>query len=76
MVILGTLPWIGLEYSRRMRRILFIIMIVAIGTMIMLLLAEYEFFREFQTRYNQLAFQYLDQPKTVVRDALGELIRF
>src|SRR4051812_49377514 len=64
VVILGHLT--GLRHSRRAQRIIFVALQVAVTIIIFLLLAEYEFFNEFQTRYNQLAFQYFDQPKTVV----------
>ena len=65
-VIVGHLPKWGLRYSPRLRRAFFWILVAAIAIMSFILIAEYEFFHEFQTRYNQLAFQYLDQPKTVV----------
>lgn len=66
IVILGHLPWLGLRHSARHRCIVYWLLVGAVAVLIFLLLAEFEFFREFQTRYNQLAFQYLDQPKIVV----------
>ncbi len=65
-VIIGHLPKWGLRNSPRLRRIFFWLLIVTMGIVLLLLLAEFEFFHEFQTRYNQIAFQYLDQSKTVV----------
>src|SRR4051812_48134127 len=64
VVVLGHL--FGLRHSRRTQRAIWAALTVAVTVIIFLLLAEYEFFNEFQTRYNQLAFQYFDQPKTVV----------
>lgn len=66
LAVLGHLPGWGLRHSARHRRIASWVLVGAVGVMVFLLLAEYEFYREFQTRYNQLAFQYLDQPKVVV----------
>jgi phosphoglycerol transferase MdoB-like AlkP superfamily enzyme len=65
-VIIGHLPGLGLRHSRTLRRILLPVLVGAVGIIIFLLLAEYEFFHEFQSRYNQLAFQYLDHPGIVV----------
>ena len=65
-VIVGHLPWIGLRHSPRLRRVFFWVGVVASGVVTFVVLAEYEFFHEFQTRFNQLAFEYLNQPKTVV----------
>jgi len=59
------LPGVGLRYSPRLRRAVYWLSVAAVAVITFVLLAEFEFFREFQTRYNQLAFQYLDQPKIV-----------
>jgi phosphoglycerol transferase MdoB-like AlkP superfamily enzyme len=66
VVVIGHLPAVGLWYSYRLRKIVLWVLTIVLAVTIFVLLAEYEFFREFQTRYNQLAFQYLDQPKIVV----------
>ncbi|MBA3273498.1 MAG: hypothetical protein H0T11_06450, partial [Chthoniobacterales bacterium] len=59
------LPGIALDRSRRHRRIFFPALMSVLGVVTFICLAEYEFFHEFQTRYNRLAIQYLDQPATV-----------
>lgn len=65
-VVVGSLPGVGLRYSRLLRRCVFCLLALCFTVIVFVLLAEYEFFREFQTRFNQLAFQYFDQPKLVV----------
>lgn len=65
-VVAAHLPRVGLEGSPRCRRWFFVALCCVIPVTTFILLAEFEFFREFQTRYNQLAFQYLDQPRTVI----------
>src|SRR3954470_23076880 len=65
LAVLGHLPRWGLRHSARHRRIASRVLVGAVAVMVFLLLAEFEFYREFQTRYNPLAFQYLDQPKEV-----------
>src|SRR4051794_20718879 len=65
LVIVGHLPGVGLRHSPRLRKVIFRLLVVAVAVITFVLMAEFEFFREFQTRYNQLAFQYLDQPKIV-----------
>ncbi len=65
-VVIGHLPKWGLRHSSTLRRVILVALTVGMVVLIFILLAEYEFVREFQTRYNQLAFEYLDQPKTVV----------
>lgn len=52
-------------HSRRGRRAVFWYAMAVAGVGGYLQLAEFEFFREFQLRYNQLALEYLDQPGTV-----------
>ncbi len=66
VVIVGHLPWVGLRHSARLRKIFLGVTTAAMAIIIFVLIAEFEFFHEFQTRYNQLAFKYFDQPKTVV----------
>lgn len=66
VVAIGHIPWIGIAYSPKLRRVLYWLMVITAVALIFVQLAEFEFFKEFQTRYNQLAFQYLDQPRTVV----------
>ena len=61
-IVVAHLPRVGLEASPRRRRWFFVALCFVIPVTTFILLAEFEFFREFQTRYNQLAFQYLDQP--------------
>ncbi|HZZ43461.1 MAG TPA: LTA synthase family protein, partial [Tepidisphaeraceae bacterium] len=65
-IILAHLPRIGPTAGPRARRCFFFLLSCLIVATTFILLAEYEFFREFQTRYNQLAFQYLDQPRIVL----------
>jgi len=64
-VAVGHLPGFGLRHGARQRRIVFWILVFLVAVLTFVLLAEFEFFREFQTRYNQIAFQYRDQPKIV-----------
>ena len=64
-IIIGHLPRVGLASKKRNRRLFFWIFMSVMSVLSLLLLAEYEFFREFQTRYNQLALDYLDHPRIV-----------
>lgn len=64
-IIVAHLPKIGLAESGRNRRRFVRVFVPIVAVMTFLLLAEYEFFHEFQTRYNQLAFDYLEHGKTV-----------
>lgn len=64
-VVLTTLPWFRLDRSRKNRRRFFVLFSLAIAVVIGIALGEFEFFHEFQSRYNQLAVKYLDQAKTV-----------
>ncbi len=66
LVIVGHLPHYGLRHSPRLRKVFTWLIATAAAVITFLLLGEYEFFHEFQTRYNQLAFEYLDQPKIVL----------
>lgn len=66
-IIVGHLPGVGLAAARRGRRIFYWIFLLVMSALTLLLIAEYEFFREFQTRYNQLALDYLDHSGTVSR---------
>ena len=63
--ILIFLPFASLDRSPRMRRLFYWTFVSVMGVVSYLLLAEYEFFREFQVRYNQIAIDYLDHPATV-----------
>jgi phosphoglycerol transferase MdoB-like AlkP superfamily enzyme len=66
LLVIAHVPGFGFWTQQRLRRIAFWIMTAVVIGIVFILLAEYEFFREFQTRFNQLAFQYLDQPRIVV----------
>lgn len=63
--IIGQLPGIGLDGSRRHRRIFLWVFSTIMVLLTLVCLGEYEFFKEFQTRFNQLALDYLDQKETV-----------
>src|SRR5688572_11570003 len=63
--VLAHLPWIAFDRSPRHRKIFLWVFLALMGVLTFLCLAEYEFFNEFQTRFNQLAVQYLDQGSTV-----------
>lgn len=63
--LVAFIPGIALDRSRRHRKIFFVVFLITLGFVTFTALAEYEFFHEFQTRYNRLAIQYLDQPATV-----------
>jgi len=65
LFVLACLPSVGAAVSLRLRRFHFILLLAAIGVATLVLLVEYEFFKEFQTRFNGLAFDYMDQPSTV-----------
>jgi phosphoglycerol transferase MdoB-like AlkP superfamily enzyme len=63
--ILAHLPRISFDRSPRHRRVFLFVFLALMSVLTFLCLAEYEFFNEFQTRFNQLALQYLDQGSTV-----------
>ena len=63
--IVAHLPGISFDRSPRARRWFFACFTALTGGLTFLCLAEYEFFNEFQTRFNQLAIQYANQPQTV-----------
>jgi len=62
---LACLPSVGMAVSLRHSRFHFILLLGAVGVATLVLLVEYEFFKEFQTRFNGLAFDYMDEPTTV-----------
>lgn len=64
-MLIGCLPRIGIGDSPRHRRLLLAALALMLMFVTLLLMSEYEFFREFQTRFNLLAVEYLDQPKLV-----------
>ena len=56
-----TSPWAGPK-----RRRIFIALLTLVFTIVSLIsMAEYEFFNEFQSRFNQLAIRYMDHPEIV-----------
>lgn len=59
------LPWIAPWRSFRIRRWFLWTWTVIISSLGFTLLCEYEFFHEFQSRFNELAFRYLRHPVTV-----------
>ena len=63
--VLAYLPFLSLDRSARMRRWFYWTFLAVLGVCSYLLLAEYEFFHEFQVRFNQVFVAYLDQPATV-----------
>lgn len=64
-IAVSYLPGAPIDRSPRHRRWFFRTFLAVMGGLTFLCLAEYEFFHEFQTRYNRLALQYLGQSKTV-----------
>ncbi len=66
-VVVGHLPRVGLAASTFNRRFFVWVFLAVVGIVSLLLIAEFEFFREFQMRYNQLALDYLNQAATVGR---------
>jgi phosphoglycerol transferase MdoB-like AlkP superfamily enzyme len=64
-IVVSYMPGAPLDRSPSHRRWFFRCFLAAMGLLTFLCLAEYEFFHEFQTRYNRLALQYLDQATTV-----------
>ena len=63
--VLAHVPGISFDRAPRVRRAFFWCFIVLIGVLTFACMAEFEFFNEFQTRFNQLALQYLNQPRIV-----------
>lgn len=63
--VAGVLPKWGWDASPRFRRGFIVVFAIVVSFVTLILLAEYEFFHEFQTRLNQLAIQYWEQPATV-----------
>jgi len=58
-------PWLAPWRSPGRRRAMVWGLTAALSAASLVLLCEYEFFREFQSRFNQLAIRYLDHPRTV-----------
>jgi phosphoglycerol transferase MdoB-like AlkP superfamily enzyme len=59
------LPWTSPGTSPRTRRVFLWVATVFVAVVALLLVCEFEFFREFHSRFNQLAVRYLDQPQIV-----------
>jgi phosphoglycerol transferase MdoB-like AlkP superfamily enzyme len=66
MLILCYIPWTAPWFSRRSRSVYLWVWSVILLILTFILLSEFEFFREFQSRLNQLAFRYFDHPETVL----------
>ncbi|MDH4231417.1 MAG: LTA synthase family protein [Nitrospirota bacterium] len=63
----GLIPFYGLQYQTRMLRFFPWLLSLVWSPLIFLGLAEFEFYREFHDRFNQLAIQYLlDDHATVI----------
>ena len=65
MTIATYIPWTSPGRGPRTQRVYLWFWTVIISVLSFVLLAEFEFFREFQSRYNQLALEYLDHPQIV-----------
>jgi phosphoglycerol transferase MdoB-like AlkP superfamily enzyme len=65
MMIWCYIPWVTPWRSNRARKIFLWTWTAINGAIAFTLLAEFEFFREFQSRFNELAIRYLNHPKTV-----------
>jgi phosphoglycerol transferase MdoB-like AlkP superfamily enzyme len=65
VIALCYLPWTAPQRSRRTRRVFLWTLTCLLSIASFILLCEYEFFQEFQSRYNQLAVRYLDHPTIV-----------
>lgn len=65
IAVLVFLPGAPLDRSPRMRRVFLWVFGVLMALLTYLLIAEFEFFHEFQVRYNQIVITYMDQPATV-----------
>jgi phosphoglycerol transferase MdoB-like AlkP superfamily enzyme len=63
--IAAHIPGIAFDRSPRHRKVFFALFLAVMAALTFTCLAEYEFFHEFQVRFNQLAVQYLNQPTTV-----------
>lgn len=59
------IPWTAPWRSARVRRWFLWVWTVILSSLCFTLLCEYEFFREFQSRFNELAIRYLNHPTTV-----------
>jgi phosphoglycerol transferase MdoB-like AlkP superfamily enzyme len=62
LMLVGYIPWTS---GPRARRVVLWSATVVISVLAFLLICEFEFFREFQSRFNQLAIRYFDHPTTV-----------
>lgn len=58
-------PWFSPWSGPRRRRLFLIGTTLILGFSSLILFAEFEFFNEFQSRYNQLAIRYLNHPEIV-----------
>lgn len=65
MSVLVFLPLNSIDRSPRLRRVFYWLFLTVMGLLTYLLIAEFEYFHEFQVRYNQIVISYLDQPATV-----------
>lgn len=65
LTALAYIPWTSPNRGPRTRTFFLTLTTALFGLITFTLLAEVEFFREFATRYNQLALRYLIHPKTV-----------
>ncbi|QOV90445.1 LTA synthase family protein [Humisphaera borealis] len=65
IMIICYLPWFAPWAGPRRRRIFTWGVTLLFGVMALILIAEFEFFNEFQARYNQLAIRYLNHPEIV-----------
>ncbi len=65
VIFLCYVPWLAPWRGPRTRRVFHWGLTLVIGVAAFLLMAEAEFFREFHSRYNQLAIRYFDHPTIV-----------
>ncbi len=72
MLLMPLLAWLliprfGWQYQKRLVRLLPLVLALLWSPLIFLSMAEWEFYREFQDRFNNLAIQYIsDDPSTVL----------
>ncbi|MDB5297692.1 MAG: hypothetical protein JWO31_3675 [Phycisphaerales bacterium] len=64
-VVLCYVPWTAPWRGPQTRRAFLWLATAVVGFAAFVLVAEFEFFKEFQSRYNQLAIRYLDHPEIV-----------
>ena len=65
IVVCCYVPFLAPWRSERLRKIFLWVWSIVISSAMFTLLCEYEFFNEFQSRYNQLAVRYWKHPTTV-----------